>query len=190
MLYLTVILLSSALIILFNTIHDPSVNLLLTNALNVIIGVVSIIAIDGIGALIIRRLFTSRLFSPNRKAFLVSKKEHLFYNKLGIKQWKEKVPQLGIFTGFDKGHIKSTSDKDYLYRFLLEANFGVIIHLFNAATGFVIAFIPQCSAPSIWIPIFVINLILSIIPVAILRYNTYVLFRLYERSSRNRERGT
>lgn len=182
MLYLIVIVVCSAIIILCNSLPSFAPELLLSNTIGVAVGVVAIIALDGIEALIIRRLLPASLFAPDKKAFRVSKKEHNFYNRLEIKRWKEKVPELGIFTGFDKGQIKSISEKEYLSRFLLEANFGVAIHLANGVLGFLILFIPFCSAPSIWIPIFAVNLILSLMPVFILRYNTYILYRLYKRS--------
>ncbi|MBE6583831.1 MAG: hypothetical protein E7649_02440 [Ruminococcaceae bacterium] len=182
MLYLIVILSASAIIICANTLPSPSVDVLIKNSIAVAIGVVAIIAIDALSALIIRRLFPKRLFSPQVKLFSVTKKEHLFYNKFAIKHWKDRVPQLGIFTGFDKGKIKSISETQYLERFLLEANYGVAIHLANGILGFFIAFIPACSAPFVWIPIFAVNLILSLMPFAILRYNSYTLLRLYKRS--------
>ncbi len=185
MLYLIIILVCSAIIILCNSLQAPTPELLLSNTIGVAVGVVAIIALDGIEALFIRRLLPPSLFAPDRKAFKVTKKEHRFYTRIGIKHWKEKVPELGIFTGFDKGQIKSISEKEYLSRFLLEANFGVAIHLANGVLGFLILFIPFCSAPSIWIPIFAVNLILSLMPVFILRYNTYILYRLYKRSQNN-----
>ena len=99
-----------------------------------------------------------------------------------IKKWKDRVPELGMFTGFSKSEIKSSDDPQYLGRFLLEANYGVIIHLANAVFGFVIAFIPFCSAPSIWIPIYAVNFVLSILPVFILRYTSCTLLKLYKKS--------
>ncbi len=183
MLYLIIIFVSSLFIILANSISSFTPSLLLENTVSVLVGVSATVAIDGLSALIIRRLFPASWFAPDKSLFRVSKKEHLFYNKFAIKRWKDKVPQLGFFTGFDKGHIKSMSDSEYLARFLLEANYGVLIHLANAALGFLILFIPICSPVLIWIPIFTVNFILSLLPFTILRYNTYILYRLYRRST-------
>lgn len=182
MLYLIIILACSLLIILANSLPSLSPEILLNNTVAVSIGVIATVAIDGLSALVIRRLFPKAWFAPDSKPFRVSKKEHLFYNKFAIKRWKDKVPELGMFTGFDKGRVESISKIDYLERFLLEANFGVAIHLANGILGFLILFIPFCSSATIWIPIFTVNLILSLLPVAILRYNTYILHRLYTRS--------
>ena len=116
--------------------------------------------------------------------FTVSAKERKFYTKLKIKKWKDLVPELGLFTGFSKSEIKDSDDPEYLGRFLIESNYGVIIHIANAVLGFVIAFIPICSSPSIWIPIYVVNFVLSILPVAILRYTSHTLAKLYQRSKK------
>ena len=150
--------------------------------LYVTVGAVAAFAIDGISALIIRRLTPAKWYAPDKKLFHVSKAERNFYNKLKIKRWKDYVPELGGFTSFHKDSLESQSDEKYLARFILEANFGVVIHIFNAILGFLVMFIPFCRAPGIWIPVFVINFILSILPVFILRYTSYTLQRLYWRS--------
>ena len=170
------------MIILNNSLPSLTPELLSDNAIAVVVGVVAVIAFDGITALIIRRLMPEKWFSAERGAFAVSAKEHKLYKKLRVKKWVRLVPELGIFTGFHKDKIQSTANKEYLGRFLLEANYGVAIHLANAILGFVVAFIPICSAPSVWIPIFAVNFILGLMPVAILRYNSYTLHRLYLRS--------
>jgi hypothetical protein len=150
-------------------------------------GTIAIIALDGMLALIIRRLLPKRWFGANQKIFSVSQKEHLCYRKLRIKQWKDLIPELGCFTNFHKDRLESANDSAYLERFLLESNFGVVIHLANAFFGFLIMFLPFCHSFSIWFPIFFVNLLLSLLPVAVLRYNTYTLTRLYQRSLHKQE---
>ena len=66
-------------------------------------------------------------------------------------------------------------------RFIVEANYGVIIHIANAILGALVVLIPFCSSPSIWIPIFTVNFILSLLPVAVLRYTSYTLQNLHAR---------
>lgn len=186
MLYLIIILIATVLICGVNLVFMVPFSLLefATVVFSTLLGVVAIIAIDGISALIIRRLTPPSWYSPERKAFKVSKKERDFYKKLKIKQWKDKVPELGGFTSFHKDKLVSTDDEAYLERFILEANYGVVIHLANAILGFLIAFIPLCSSPSIWIPIVAVNFILSLLPVAILRYTSYTLHNLYVRCNK------
>lgn len=150
--------------------------------LYVSIGAACAFAIDGISALIIRRLTPERWYSPKVKLFRVSKCERNFYNKLKIKSWKDHVPELGGFTSFHKDTLQSQSDAEYLNRFIIEANYGVVIHIFNAILGIFVMLVPFCRAPGIWIPVFAVNFILSILPVFILRYTSYTLQRLYFRS--------
>lgn len=184
MFYLTVILISMILIIagnfLFATSFSPSA--FAGIALSVVIATLSIFALDGISALLIRRLTPEKWYTPGRKIFKVLKGEKNFYSRLRIKKWKDKVPEWGGFTNFHKDKLESPTNTDYLKRFLIESNYGVIIHLANAVFGFLIAFIPFCSSPTIWIPVFAVNLVLSLMPVAVLRYISYTLLRLYERS--------
>ena len=78
--------------------------------------------------------------------------------------------------------LESCSDTAYLHRFITEANFGVAVHVSNAVLGFLIAFIPLCSSPTIWVPVFAVNFVLSLMPIAVLRYTSYTLLRLYNRS--------
>jgi hypothetical protein len=159
-----------------------SLSLLASLAFEVTLATVAIFALDGISALIIRRLTPEKWYAPPKNIFKVSKNERDFYTKIKIKSWKDKVPEWGGFTNFHKDKLESQTDPAYLERFLVESNYGVIIHLSNAILGFLIAFIPFCSSPSIWIPVFSVNFILSLMPAAILRYTSYTLLRLYERS--------
>lgn len=183
MFYLTVIAITVVLICAGNLLFAIPFSYyeLASVVFSTLLGVVAIIAIDGLSALIIRRLTPKSWYAPERKAFKVSKKERDFYRSIKIKKWKDKIPELGGFTGFHKDKLESSSDGAYLGRFILEANYGVVIHIANAILGFLIAFIPICSSPSIWVPIVAVNFVLSLLPVAILRYTSYTLHNLYAR---------
>ena len=184
MFYLIVVFISMALIIGGNCLFAAEFTLatLGESALAVVIATAAIFAEDAISALAIRHLTPEKWYLPERKIFKVSKSERNFYNKLKIKAWKDYVPELGCFTSFHKDKLESRSNGDYLKRFLIESNYGVVIHLANALLGFVILFIPFCSSPAIWIPVFAVNFILSLLPVFILRHTSYTLLRLYRRS--------
>ena len=184
MLYLTIIIGGGIIIAILNSVAAFSIELLLKNLLFTAIGIIAIIAADGIEALIIRRLTPKKWYGPESKLFKVSDRERKLYHKMKIKKWKDKVPELGMFTGFSKSEIQSADDAEYLGRFLLESSYGVVIHIANSVLGFVIAFIPFCSAPSIWIPIYVVNFILNLLPVFILRYTSCTLLKLYKKALR------
>lgn len=147
----------------------------------VILGSVVAFLLDAVSAFAIRRLTPKKWYLPSRKLFKVSKKERNFYRALKIKLWKDKIPELGGFTSFHKDKLESQSDAQYLERFIVEANYGVIIHIANAILGALVVLIPFCSSPSIWIPIFTVNFILSLLPVAVLRYTSYTLQNLHAR---------
>lgn len=145
---------------------------------------VSVIAIDGIFAFAIRRLPQS-WFGCQKKLFAVSKKEREFYRAIKLNSWKDHIPELGGFTSFHKDKLVSGTDREYLERFILESNYGVMIHLSNAIFGILIVFLPFAQRADIWLPIFIINFILSVLPMMILRYHLPVLERLYARSVRS-----
>lgn len=184
MFYLIVILIAMLLIIGANLLFAATFTLeaILSMAFSVTVATVAIFLIDAVSALAIRRLTPKKWYLPGKRFFTVSKKERNFYNKLKIKAWKDKVPELGGFTSFHKDHLESSGDIKYLERFLIESNYGVIIHFANGILGAFILFIPFCNMPSVWVPVFVVNLILSLMPVAILRHTSYTLLRLYQRS--------
>ncbi len=129
------------------------------------------------------RRLPEEIFSPEKDRFPVTKREREFYKKTGIKLWKTKVPELGGFTNFHKDKIESKTDKKYLYRFLLEINYGAVIHLQNATFGFLTMLLP--SPLSVTLPVSLVNLILSLMPMAVLRYNQPVLKALYIKAEKH-----
>ena len=188
--YILTILAGTVAIILGNTFAVPfEWHNLLWNSINTVTGVVAIIALDGLFAFLIRRALPKSWFMYGKRVFEVKKGERDFYNKIKIKSWKDKVPELGGFTGFHKNELKSTSDKSYLERFIVEINYGVVGHIENALMGFLIFLIPMLpikgsyifTKPSIWIPVFAVNFVLSVLPIFILRYTSYTLIKLYNK---------
>ena len=188
LLYILVISIATVIIILSNLFASGNLDLnnLLWLSIDTVTGVIAIIAWDGLMAFLIRRLLPMSWFSPGKKVFQVSKNERKFYISLKIKAWKDKIPELGGFTSFHKNELTSSNDIEYLKRFIIESNYGVIIHIENALLGFLIFLIPLCSKPSIWIPIFAVNFVLSMLPVFVLRYVTYTLNRLYKKQLVNK----
>ncbi len=188
LLYTLIISIATVIIILANFFIAGSLDLnnLLWLFIDTVTGVIAVIAWDGLMAFIIRRALPMSWFSPGKKIFQVSKKEKKFYQSIKIKSWKDKIPELGGFTSFHKNELSSSNDVEYLKRFIIESNYGVIIHIENALLGFLIFLIPMCSTPSIWIPIFAVNFVLSMLPVFVLRYVTHTLNRLYEKQIKSK----
>lgn len=129
------------------------------------------IIIDLILAGIVYRL-PNKWFTEDVKCFDVGKKERRFYEKLGIKHWKDKVLELGAICGFRKNKISDASNPEYFKRFIMENNKGIIIHILNALLGFLVIFcIPLKYWLVISVPVAVVNAFLATLPTFILRYN-------------------
>ena len=151
------------------------------------LGVVAVIAVDGLFAFIIRRL-PEKWFAPEAKAFSVPKWERNLYRKSKINTWKKHVPEWGCFTGFHKDELKDANDATYIGRFLLESNYGVLGHVAGAIFGFLIMLLPFLRPFGMALPIAAVNFILSMLPTMILRFNTPALRRLYRRSVSGKEK--
>ena len=157
----------------------PSVFGMLT--LKTVVGIIAVFAIDGLLAFIIRRL-PEKWFAPEAKAFTVGKKERNFYRKTRINSWKKYVPEWGCFTGFHKDKMREPNDSAYIGRFLLESNYGVAGHVAGAVFGFLILLIPFLPTLTVALPVAAVNFVLSMLPTAILRFNTPALRGLYRRN--------
>ncbi|MBR2986839.1 MAG: hypothetical protein IKC63_02345 [Clostridia bacterium] len=189
MFYLTVIL---STLVAVGLLHAPfgdafSVGALLTSLGNSALGVISVIAIDGIVAFIVRRM-PEAWFSHEKKLYAVPKREREFLRKTKIGVWKRFVPELGCFTGFHKSHVADPKDPAYIERFLLESNYGAVGHVLGAFLGFLILLLPFCKPLSVGLPIAIVNFVLSMLPTCILRYNTPSLLRLLARAKREAEK--
>ena len=145
---------------------------------------IAVIAVDGIAAFIIRRL-PEKWFSIDSSFSSVSKKECEIYTKLGVRKWREKVPELGLFTGFHKNRVADPGSNEYIKRFILEANYGAVIHFISVPLGFLIIFLcPLGHAIYFGIPVAIVNAVLNLLPAMALRYNVPKLLSLYRRNER------
>jgi hypothetical protein len=182
MLYLIIIFGSILVITTINAILLPATTAIEVGriVLSTLLGTLSIIAWDGILAFLIRRCpLWKRCFTPDNAVFKVSKRERSFYRRIGIQNWKHSIPEFGLFAGAPKGDVINRGDTSYLGHCLTESHYGVAIHLFNALLGFLIIFLPWCAAPTIAVPIALVNMILSLLPMAVLRFNTLPLLGIY-----------
>ncbi|MBQ8427943.1 MAG: hypothetical protein IJX18_01665 [Clostridia bacterium] len=129
----------------------------------------------------------ARLLPPPKdgKFFEVSQKEKNRYEKWHIRKWKDRVPEIGQFTGFRKNKLDDPKSAAYLERFLLESRYGEIGHLASCVTGALI-FLPQLIPvfPFYWwiacAAVFVVNVLLNLPSYFILRYNYYKLKILHK----------
>ncbi len=155
--------------------------------LGVIVSTIAVIIVDGIFATLVRWAMPERWFSVERKRFSAGKKECKFYERLGIRKWKDKVLELGGFSGFHKDKLGNASDNEYVSRFIVEANYGIVVHIACIVFGFAIIFVfPLKYFLCFGIPVAFVNAVLNLLPLFILRYNLPKLHALYKFNNKRR----
>lgn len=145
-------------------------------------GIILVIIIDGITATI-ARIMPKKVADYNNKIFVVSRGEKNFYNCLKIKAWKEKVPEIGHFTGFRKNKVLEPKNPEYIKRFLMEICYGEIGHFASIFTGATLLLLNWFNPYwlSLCLVIVIVNAILNILPIMVLRYNSYSLLLIKKR---------
>ena len=93
-----VLIISATLFFIFST------NFFYLLGFTAIAAVLSIV-VDALVATVCR-LLPERVANHESKVYTVSAKEKSFYEKLKIRKWKDKVPEIGHFTGFRKNKIE------------------------------------------------------------------------------------
>lgn len=153
-----------------------------------ILSIVVVFLIDALLAFIIRRL-PNRWFNFRKKCFRIFKWEKRFYERVKIKKWKDKIPELGQFTNFSKSKIEDPTNNVYIERFLLEICYGEVIHFTSIILGFLIILMFDLQyCLYMGIPIAIANGIINYLSFAILRYNRPKLMVIHERNRRLEER--
>ena len=189
MIYVSVILTASVIIGVMNGLfafsaYDGNVwNIFLCVA----VSVVGAIFIDSVFATIIRWILPKKWFSIDKKRFAAGNKERRFYEKIGIKKWKDKVIELGCFTGFRKNKIADPANNLYIERYILEANYGIVVHIACVFCGYLVCFIFPAHWYSVGLPVGFVNMVLNTLPLMILRYNLPKLHALYRLNARRYE---
>ncbi|MBR5388861.1 MAG: hypothetical protein IK147_05325 [Clostridia bacterium] len=157
----------------------------------VVLSVVAVVIIDGIFATVARWLLPKKWFTADKTRFAASKKKCRFYEKIGIKKWKDLVPELGHLTGFRKNKIADPTNNEYVDRFIEEANFGVCGHALGMIFGFLLVFIEFAYAGyflRIGLFVAVVNAFINFLSYAILRYNLSKLHTLKRINDKRQKR--
>ncbi len=148
------------------------------------VSIIGMILINGIVAIICSKILPKKFFNGDQKFYFPSKKECKFYDKIGIKKWKDKTLEMGFLNGFRKNKVEDSPE--YIERFILENKKGYLTHFMSifvsVASMFILPikfWLPMC------LPIVVTSLILNIIPMMILRYNMPRLKTMLRFSLRN-----
>ena len=144
-------------------------------------------ALDGSIAIIINKM-PDRWFGLDKKLYRVSKKETRIYKKLRVREWKDKVWELGGLGGFSKKKLVDPTNPKYIEKFIIECNKGVMTHKLSYPVGFLVMLtLPGTCALTIALPVAVVNLFLNILPTMVLRYNTPMLTAILQRLKRKEQ---
>lgn len=191
MLYLSIIIITNLIVILVNLILSVSGAVDFSMLRAVIVPpflTVLVIIVDGVFAFVIRRL-PEKWFSYESRLSKVSFVESDIYRRLGVRKYREKIPELGCFTSFHKDRIYEPTNNEYLRRFILEANYGAVIHFVCVPVGLLI--LPTVSNAEMLIsglPVVIVNAVLNLLPAFVLRYNVPKLINLMKINDRRRAR--
>ena len=138
-----------------------------------------IIALDALFATLTHAL-PAKWFEPDKKIYQVKKGEVKFLEAIGIKKWKNWVPETGEFAGFKKDHLYEEGSPEYIHTFLVETCYAEWVHyammlpsiidLFMGPTYYIVPFF-------IWFGL--INIFLNLLPSLIQRYVRPKLYRYY-----------
>ena len=126
-----------------------------------------------------------KLFNPQKRIFKTSKWETKFYEKIGIKKWKENIPVIkSVHSKFDKTQIADPKNAEYLYLFLTENCKAGLGHGVSMLWGYLSVFVLMFILPitfifSAWLPVAIVSGFVHFLSFAIQRYLRPRLFKLY-----------
>lgn len=124
--------------------------------------------------------------NPFNKRYKVHKWEEKFYLKLGVRKWKDKIPELGkLFAGFDKSQVGDLKDNEHVKHFLVETITAEYIHKFSAIFGLLAVVACLKTWYIVGVPLLLANFVINSMPVIVQRYNRPKLMMLYARNERN-----
>lgn len=159
-------------------------------ALAVIFCVALQIILDSLAALAVR-LTPDRLYPAESPRYRVRPWEKKLYLKLGVRAWKDHIPDLGGIGGFSKKRLQSPDDPAYIEKYVIECHKGVLTHRLCYLLGLIVMLtLPNLCALTIGLPVAVINLILNALPTMALRYNTPMLLGMLKRMRRKQTAAT
>lgn len=132
-------------------------------------------------------ILPKKMFNHTNKMFRVFKWEKKFYEKIGIKKWKDYLPigagPIGI--GFKKDKVYEPNNPDYILTFLQESCIAEFMHFISLLAGFIILiFAPPHTLFSIALPVAIVNFVLQLLPFITQRYNRPKLAVMYRRAKK------
>jgi len=125
------------------------------------------------------RLIPKKKINIHSKIYKTFGFEKAFYERLGIRWWKNKIPELGgKLEGFSKSNISGDSP-EYFEMFIKLSITGEITHHFCILLSVVTFFIFSSFILTFTLPLFLVNVYFNILPVFVQRYNRPKLYKIY-----------
>ena len=141
-------------------------------------------ALDGTIAIIINKM-PDRWFGVDNPLYTVSPWERELYKKLRVRQWKDRVWELGGLGGFSKKVLVEPNNPAYIEKFIIECNKGVLTHRLSYPIGFLAMLtLPGLCSLTVALPVAIVNVFLNVLPTLALRYNTPMLLLMLKRLQR------
>lgn len=187
MLYITIIFIGTLISTLLGVfIAVPSIGVSESRVFGItIISLLVLVLIDAVCALFVRYCLPKKVFNPFLKCYRVGTIERKFYEKIGIRKWKDKIPEAGqIFANFSKTEVVDMTNNEYVKKFMSETIYAEIMHWLSIIFSFLIVFIDFRLALTVGLPLVIGNMILNLMPVLVQRYNRPKLMVLYQRNER------
>lgn len=144
-------------------------------------------ALDGIIAIAINKM-PDKWFGADNPLYRVSEAEKKLYKKLKVRLWKDKIWELGGLGGFSKKNLLEPGSPEYIEKFIIECNKGVLTHRLSYPIGFLAMLtLPGVCVFTVALPIALVNLVLNVLPTLALRYNTPMLQSLLKNLKKKRK---
>ena len=177
--YVIAILICMVLIIGANAFIAPPLQALTVT----VICVLCAIAIDAIAALFVRYALPKKFFDPRRSRYKSFSWEKRFYTSIGIRKWKDKIPETGgLLVKFPKTKVLDFRDTEYLFKFMEETCYAEIMHVWSIPLGFAVLLLaPADLILTVALPVAIVNAILQLLPVFVQRFLRPQLMRVYVR---------
>ena len=175
-LYMTIISISLIVIILLNALLSNLTFWCVFGA--TMLALVCVFVIDAIVAAIVHAIPEHKI-NPFKKCYTINKTEKKLYEKLGVKKWKDIIPESGKYLcHFAKDKVYEPTNNEYVLKFLRETCYAGIMHILSIFLGFIpLVVLPQKL--NIVLPVCAINAFLQLLPVIVQRYNRDRLYKLY-----------
>lgn len=147
-----------------------------------------IVLLPSLFVAVVIRLLPKKWFNPDNKIYYVGEKERNFLLKIGIKKWKDKIPEMGQTVNFKKDKLVDANNVEYIQKFLVETCYAESLHICCAISALVaMFFMPAGNFWNISFPIAIIYAIYNIPSILIQRYNRPRLKIQLKRLTKNNE---